>query len=534
MSYHHFVSKKLICFTAICVFCTLIPFPYLVAHFSRNPFFFPEYLQRPLLEAFGNGIWLAVLTSCFALLWSVPAAILLGLYQVPYKKIWIILLILPMAIPSYLSAFAYSDLLYYTGGLAKYYQSITGTLLPFNIRSTVGGAWVLSLSLYPYIFFPLYLRISRFDQNILDYAQTIGHEKSTIIYRLILKSSISIILFGLTLVILEALGDYGTVSHFGIESPSLFLFDVWQQTGDIAISVNITMIYLLLTGIIFAISYILQISKNYASNRTHKPLKPFQFKNNINLWTGCLWFCIIFSAAFAVPSFFYVSHFINHIFDNIFALQGLVYDSFVPTILAAILCVVMGLIFGFFNHFGHYRFIKLLIIFATSGYAMPGVILAIAVYIALIYFNRMINFYFDVSWIFVSGTIWGLVISYYIKFLTVSYGVISPIFKTLNISVYSNALLCGYGRLRGFMTVYGPIFSRPMVIAFVMVMVDILKELPITLLMRPMGFETFATFTFNMAGLEQIEYAAGAALVLILISSITALIPIMLHFKKQD
>lgn len=512
--------------TALCVLVTLIPFPYLILQFFENPFYFPEYLHMPLIKAFGNGILLTIITGLFALLWAVPAAVVLGLYHIPYRQLWVGLLVIPLAIPSYLSAFVYSDLLYYTSSLGQLYQSFTGELLPFNIRSTVGGGFVLSLSLYPYIFLPLYTRIRSFDQNIIDYAYTVGHKKISIVRKLILRSSIPTVLFGLTLIMLEALSDYGTVSYLGINSPSLFLFDIWQQTGDIAISVNITLIYLVLTGCIFIFSHYVQKAKSYSSSLESGNSHKFMLKNKVSVCWVYIWLAFIFCIAFLIPTAFYSYHLLASEI-NFQILPQLLGNSLVPIIVSASLCVVMGLIFGYYSHYGTSKTLKYLIMLATSGYAIPGVILGIAVFIGLIFSNRTLNIALDIKWVFASGSILGLIICYYIKFLTVAYGAVSPVFKSVNLSIFYSALTFGYGQLHAFWRVYMPFFTKPMAIAFIMVTVDILKELPMTLLMRPLGFETFATFTYNMAALEQIPQASGAALVLIVMGTLAAFIPLM-------
>jgi iron(III) transport system permease protein len=534
MSHYKFVSHKLTLCVMVAIVITLLPLPYIVSVFIKEPFSFPDFLQKPLILSFVNGLLLSVVTGIFALLWSVPAALLLSLYRIRFKKLWVSLLILPIAIPSYLSAYVYSDLLYYTSDLAMAYQAITGALLPFNIHSLVGGGFVLSLCLYPYIFFPLYLRLKHFSPSIFDYARTIGHRKLYIMIHSLLKSSMPVILFGLCLITLETLGDYGTVSYYGIKTPSLFLFDIWQQTGDITIAINITCLFLIVTGGIFTLSYYYQIRKNYNNTPSSLGIIHFKFKNKASSALAYGWFIGIIGLTLLIPIGFFLIHFIKLPLPEMTFLQNLAYNSFVPAVGASLLCVVMGVMFSYFHYHSHNKFLKSAIMICSSGYAFPGVILGICVYGVLLTLNRSYNTMFDSQISLVSGSIIGLVLCYYIKFLTVSYGCLSPVYKTINPSLFQSAITIGHRHITASRMIYWPFLKKPIIIGFILVLVDVIKELPITLLMRPFGFETFATHTYNMAALERIEEASVAALILIAMGIIAALIPITTHIIKDS
>jgi iron(III) transport system permease protein len=534
MSEYRFLSKKLNIFVVFCILLTLLPFPYLINIVIKGQLYLPDYLIKPLAGAFINGLWLCIVTCFFSVLWAVPAALVLTLYDIRHKKIWLSVLILPIAIPSYLNAYVYSYLLYYTSDLAIWYRHLTGNLMPFNIHSNIGGAFVLSLSLYPYILFPLYQRLKDFPPNIFDYARTIGHKKIIIILQSVLRSSMPVIIFGMALISLETLADYGTVSYYGIDAPSRFLLDIWQQTGDITIAVNITVLFLCMTVLIFFVSNYYQKNKTYNNTKSTGYLKPFKIKNKISLLCINLWLGLIFLITFLIPVLFFVYYFLLTPLPKIDFLLDLTVNSFTPAMIAAILCVVVGFIFSFYHHHGHNKYIKLVITLCCSGYAFPSVILGIAVYTSLLSFNRWFNDIFDIHLMLVSGSLIGLIMCYYIKFLTVSYGGLTPVFKIINPSLLQSTIVSGYDAMTASRLIYGHFFKKPIMIALVLVIVDSIKELPATLLLRPFGFETFATFTYNMAGLERIPEASSAALILIFMGVCATLFPIVTHIIKTD
>jgi iron(III) transport system permease protein len=504
-----------------------------LGYYLLNPFYFPEYLHKPIINSFVNAILLCVIVSGFSILWSIPAALLLNIYEIKFKKIWISLLILPIAVPSYLNAYVYSDLLYYTGKLARWYYDITGFLLPFNIHSLIGAGFVLSLSLYPYIFFSLYLRFKSFPVNVFDYARTVGHKKIYLIWTMI-QSSMPVILFGLSLITLETLSDYGTVSYYGVQVPSLFLFDIWQQTGNMTIAMNITCIFLLMTGFIFSFSYYYQIKKDYDNKKHKTEIQFFIIKNFFYKLLIYSWLFFIIVIVLIIPIGFFIYHFLNLPFSSFDIIQSLSFNSFSVALVASIVCVIMGLCFSYYHYHSHNRYLKFAIIVCSSGYAFPNVILGIAVYGILLFLNHNFNHLFQVDISVISGSVISLILCYYMKFLTVSYGCFTPIYKTISPSLFQSALVAGYSHFTASRIVYWSFFKKPIMIGFILVIVDILKELPITLLVRPFGFETFATYTYNMASLERIEEASVAALVLIFMGILAALIPITTHIIKDS
>gem|GEM_PF-3097307 len=533
MTHYRFVSIRLTLIVIFFIVFSLLSLPYMGYVFLKSPLNFPVYLQMPLLSAFGNGILLCIATCIFTLIWSVPSAIFLALYPIRFKKIWLSLCILPIAIPSYLSAYVYSDLLYFSGSVSQWYHGLTGQFLPFNIHSLIGASFVLSLSLYPYIFLPLYVRFQQFPQHIFEYARTIGHKKIYVIYHALFKSAIPVILFGLSLITLEALSDYGTVSHFGVRVPSLFLFEIWQQTGNISIAMNITFIFLLLTGSIFTSAYLYQQKKNYDDAQSHKKTSYFQIKKPLYQYLIYLWLFVVLFISLCLPIGFFLYHFFTMPFPEIDFIQNLANNSFIPAIIASILCTIIGFIFSYYHYHSHNKVLKSAIIVATSGYAFPSVILGIAVYSVLLTMNRYVNYAFDMQISIISGSIFGLVICYYMKFVTVTYGCLNPVFKTINPSLFQSAITMGHSPIKASRNIYWPFFKKPILVGFVLVLVDILKELPITLLMRPFGFESFATYCYNMASLERIDEAAIAALILIFMGIFAALFPITSHITKQ-
>ena len=182
---------------------------------------------------------------------------------------------------------------------------------------------------------------------------------------------------------------------------------------------------------------------------------------------------------------------------------------------------------------------KSLILFATSGYAFPGIILGLVVLISTTFFDHMLNDllgFFGISPIgtIISGGMFGLIFAYFLRFLTVSYGNIKTISDQITYSLFEASSLMGYNKFQIIRSVFLPLLQKPVFVAFILVFIDIVKELPITLLLRPFGFESLTTYTYNMAGLEQIAESSPSALMIIMFGIVACMVPFIAISTKKD
>lgn len=213
----------------------------------------------------------------------------------------------------------------------------------------------------------------------------------------------------------------------------------------------------------------------------------------------------------------------------------LLWNTAYPAFIASFLCGLVALLLSFWQKFEQVNIIqKILISFSVSGYAFPGIILGLVILISTTSFDRMVNNVLPVGGTILSGSLFGLIFAYFLRFLTVAYGNIKPISDQLSFSLFEASKLMGYNKFQIIKLVFLPILQKPIYVAFILVFIDIVKELPATLLLRPFGFESLATHSYNMAGLEQIAESSPSALMIIFFGMVACIIPFSTMRIKKD
>lgn len=478
---------------------------------------------------------LLFLTIFLALLWALPTAFICRFFAFRGQRLWAYLLILPIAIPSYLNGFIFSDLFYYTGHFTLWLKRYGGIDLSLNIHSVFGASLVLSLSLFPYIFFPLYMRLGSLPQNLFDVLSMQSRDFWIKVTRVALPFSIPIIIFSAALIGMETLADFGTTSFFGVNSLSVFIFNLWAQTSDSVFAIKMSFFFVIFIGSLLALEYWVRPLKNITG--AYDIGKPYSEKVKLSVSTACLcnMICFIpFFFGFLLPFGYFLINTIFFHYDSILSALILLWSTAYPALFAAFLCVLTALLFAFWQKFEQVSIIqKILIAFSVSGYAFPGIILGLVLLMSTTLFDRTVNNIIPVGGTILSSSLFGLIFAYFLRFLTVAYGNIKPVSDQLSFSLFEASKLMGYNKFQIIKLIFLPLLQRPVCVAFILVFIDIVKELPATLLLRPFGFESLATHTYNMAGLEQIAESSPSALMIILFGMLACLIPFStMNIKK--
>ena len=475
---------------------------------------------------------LLLTTICLSLIWSLPTAFLCRFYRFRGSFIWQYLLILPIAVPSYLNSFIFSDLFYFSGFVYLWIQDVLGITIPFNLHSTFGASLILSLSLFPYIFFPLYMRLGSLPQNLFDLLALQSDSRLKYFLNIGVPFSLPVIVFSSSLIGMETLADFGTTAFFGVNSLSVFIFNIWHQTSNSIFAVKMSFIFVLFIGSLTLIEYIARPLKHiiggYNIGDVYTDKKRVYGLKAILCHVLC---SIPFILGFLLPvSYFIVNTFLAHVEELKTALFVL-WETFYPAFFTAILCVTFSLVLVFWQKVQSINFFsKIFIIILTYGYAVPGIILGLFVLIAVNMIdhtlgNAMVEIGFMQPHTIISGGMFALILAYILRFLTVSYGNIKTASDQLSFSLFETMILMGHNNIGIFKELFIKLLKKPIFIAFILVFIDVVKELPITLLLRPFGFETLATYSYNMAGLEQISEASPAALLIIIFGIGACIIP---------
>ena len=387
----------------------------------------------------------------------------------------------------------------------------------------MGAILSVSFSLFGYVYILTRASFYYQSQNLIELGKNLGFTKVKSMFSIILPSARPSIVAGLSLVAMETLSDFGAVSFFGINTLTTGIYNSWITFDDLAFA-NQLSFYLL----IFILA--LFILENYSRKKAkyHSPTKGgFKQKEKINLYK-----LKSFMAFFACTIVLFVSF--------IFPLSQMLYwtiifpknftdlniqQLFINTIYLVVLSSLVLIIFSFISNYGNRvsrsKFLNLLTTFSISGYAIPGVILAVAFITFIAWFDENVISFFEIKSIkkIFIGSIFGLVLVYFIRFYSLACNGIRSGYEKINRAIDESAYLIGYSKLKTFLNIHVPYLRNSVLLISILISLEVIRELPITLILRPFNFETFATTAYVYASQDLLEAAAVPSLFLILIAS---------------
>jgi iron(III) transport system permease protein len=486
----------------------------------------PVTLRQTLLLMLGTGI--------VTLIAGTGTAWLVTMYRFPGRAALDRLLVLPLAIPTYIAAYCYGDLLDYAGPVQSGLRSLFGwTAADYwfpSIRSLGGAVFVMSAVLYPYVY--LAARASFVQQSVcaLEVARTLGRSSMGTFWAVALPLSRPALAAGVALVAMETLNDLGAVQHLGVETLSASIYATWLQRANLGGAAQLATVMLVLIALLLAGERIARGGAKVHHTTGRYRAIPFQ---DIEGWRGyaAAGLCALpFVAGFVVPFLLLARFAVGHIGV---AIEGgflqAAWNSMYLATLAAAVAVALGVLLSYAPRVARTRFTQLSAHISGFGYALPGTVLALGVLIPLAALDNGIDAlartYLGVSTgLILSGSVAALVYAYVIRFLAVARGGIEAGLERISPNLDAAARALGETAASALWRIHLPLLAPALGAAGLLVFVDALKELPTTLLLRPFNFETLATHVYAFAALEQIESGALGALTIVL----AGLVPLIL------
>ncbi len=465
-------------------------------------------------------IMLGVTVGCFIV--GVPAAWFTTLCRFPGRKLFSWAMLLPMAFPAYVIAYAYTGLLDYAGPVQTALRDFIGDpqglkWLP-EIRSLPGAIAMLVLVLYPYVY--LLARAAFLEQSacVLEVSRTLGCSPLRGFVRVALPLARPAIVAGVALALMEALNDYGTVQYFGINTLTTGIFRVWRGMGDPVAASQIAVSLLLFVFALLALERWSRGRRGYAhSTGRYRPLPRYRLRG----WraAGAILGCglpvvlgFVLPAAMLLhwalnnPEYWATATFV-HLLRNSFLLSGV----------GAVLVVAAAVMLAYAIRLHPTPATRFAARVASAGYAVPGAVLAIGVILPLATVDHALanwakeQFGVKLGLLF-TGSLVAVLYAYLTRFLTISFNAVEASLGKITYSMDFAARSLGRSPGATLWQVHLPIMRGTLLTAAILVFVDILKELPATLILRPFNFDTLATRTYDLASDERLAEAAGPAL----------------------
>jgi iron(III) transport system permease protein len=461
---------------------------------------------------------------------GVPAAWMTTLCRFPGRRLFDWALLLPMAFPAYVIAYAYTGLLDYAGPVQTSLRDLIGDpeglrWLP-EIRSLPGAIVMLVLVLYPYVY--LLARAAFLEQSVcvLEVSRTLGCSPWSSFRRVALPLARPAIVAGVALALMEALNDYGTVSYFGINTLATGIFRVWRGMGDPVAASQIAAILLLFVFALLALERWSRGRRSYAhSTARYRPLPRFQLRGwaAAGAMIGCALPVVL---GFALPAAMLLHWALSspEYWANARFLT-LLRHSFILSGIAALLVLSVAIVLAYALRLHPTPATRVAVRVASAGYAVPGAVLAIGVLLPLSALDHALASWtrahlgWSVGLIF-TGTLAAVAYAYLTRFLTISFGAVEASLGKITLSMDLAARSLGRTPGQTLGLVHLPIMRGTLLTAAILVFVDVLKELPATLVLRPFNFDTLATRTYDLASDERLVEAAGPALAIGLVGII--------------
>jgi len=506
----------------------IIPIITVFSSFFENTSEYYKILKNTfLIEYIINSCILLISVLILTFLIGTSTAYLVSFYTFPLSNFFKWALILSFAVPPYIYAYSLTaffenygtafTLLKNLFGEGNYNQNIP------KFDGVLGTILSISFSLFAYVYILTRASFLYQSQNLIDLGKNLGFSKFKTFYKIILPAARPAIVAGLSLVAMETLAEFGAVDFFSINTLTTGIYNSWIAFDDLAFANRISFFLLLFIFALFILENLSRGNAKYHFN-TKSGLKQkekikLSGKKSFLAFIICF---VIFFLSFLFPlcqMLYWTIKFPENLYD--LKIMNLLMNTLYLVSLSSLVLLIFSLLSNYGNRVSKSKALNFMSTLSISGYAIPGVILAIAFITFVAWFDDTIMKslgFASIKKMFI-GSVLGLVLVYFIRFYSLAFNGIKSGYEKMNISVDESAYLLGYSKRKTFMKIHVPFLRNSLLFIVILVSLEIIRELPITLILRPFNFETFATTAYISASEDLLEAAAVPALFLILIAS---------------
>lgn len=538
-SHHLWLHLRQSGWTAVvCIIAALTAIPVLVvfssvftpsgdiwAHLSSTVL--PIYIRNSLILMLGVGTGVLVL--------GISTAWLVTMCRFPGSSVLEWALLLPLAAPAYLLAYTYTDLLDYYGIVQTtlrtlfHWSRATDYWFP-DIRTIGGAILLLSLVLYPYVY--LLARVAFLEQSTstLEASRSLGCNPWRSFTSVALPMARPAVMAGLSLALMETLNDFGTVDFFGVQTFTTGIYRTWFSMGErVAAAQLAATLMIFILGLILVERWSRRQAQYFQGTSRQQPLSPYHLAG----WRGLgaqiiCWVPVVLGLLLPAGQLLYMTiRYADETLNRDFV--TLASHSLLLAALTSLFAVVISLVLAYGVRLNQGIAMRFGVRVAALGYAIPGSVIAVGILIPVAHFDTLMN-----SWLqsglglpsraILNGTIWALIFAYLVRFLAVALGAVESGLAKIRPSLDDAARSLGRTPASTLVRIHTPLMTGSLLTGVMLVFVDVMKELPATLVMRPFNFDTLAVQVFRYAADERLTEAGAPALAILLVG----LLPVIL------
>ena len=505
-----------------------IPIITVFLSFFEDTTVYYEILKKTfLVEYILNSLVLLLSVLVLTFIMGTGTAYLVSFYNFPGSNFFKWALILSFAVPPYIYAYSLTAFFENYGTAFTILKNVFGEgdynrSIP-KFDGMFGAIISISFSLFAYVYILARASFLYQSQNLIDLGKNLGFSKFKSFYKIILPAARPAIVAGLSLVAMETLAEFGAVDFFSINTLTTGIYNSWITFDDLAFANRISFLLLLFIFSVFILENLSRRKAKYHLNAKGGFKQKEKFKLSGNKSFLAFIFCFfVFFMSFLFPlsqMLYWTIKFPENLFD--LKIINLLLNTLYLVFLSSLVLIIFSLISNYGNRVSKNKTLNFLSTLSISGYAIPGVILAIAFITFIAWFDENIIKtlgFLSIKKIFI-GSILGLVLVYFVRFYSLAFNGIKSGYEKINISVDESAYLLGFSKRKTFMNIHVPFLRNSLLFIIILISLEIIRELPITLILRPFNFETFATTAYISASEDLLEAAAVPSLFLILIAS---------------
>ncbi|UAT32695.1 iron ABC transporter permease [Bacillus badius] len=501
--------------------------------FHIREYLLGTYVKETFILVISTGVLTAILGVTLA--WLVTA------YDFPFKRFFRWGLILPLAIPPYIAAYTYRTMLSYTGVVQATLRNEFGYQINpewLNISSLRGAIFIFTLFLYPYVFLITKSFLENQSASFFENARLLGRKPFFIFWKVVLPLARPAVISGVVLVIYEVLSDYGVTSYFGIHTITTAIFQTWFGMYDVQTAMRLAAWLMLIVVGLFIIERLLRRRQRYHLPAKSRPLAAMKLKG-AGAAAAFVYCTAVFLAGFFIPFIQLISWAVltfDTVWNDTFStlLYQTLYVALISTMLVMILAVIVANVCRKPSAFTYF-----LAKWVTTGYSIPGAIIAIGVLAIFIGLDQWLAPLYEMMGmadapLILSLSIVMLITGYVIRFMATGYNAVEVGYEKIGIKYAEASRMLGSGVTKTFFKVELPLLKGAIFSGFILTFVEICKELPLALLLRPFNFETLSTKTYQFAKDERIHEASISSLIIIAISALSIIVLQMVNKKVKE
>ena len=491
-----------------------------------------------LINYFQNSLILVLATGLLAAFLGAGLAWIIAAYDFPGRDFLSWGLILPLAIPPYIGAYVYQGMFSYTGPLQTFLRNKFQLQLSqqyFDFMNLRGAIFIYTIFLFPYVFLMTKAFLAKQSASLLESSRLLGKSDSTIFFKIILPLSRGAVVAGSSLVMMEVLNDYGVVKYFGISTFTTAIFKSWFGMGDLPTSVRLAVMAMLVIFVVLFIEKLMRGGRKYSYSTSNiRPLSRRKLEGRKKLLAQVFTYGVFFFG-FLLPTAQLIYWSFLSGGGELLETLHFAFSSFLTGGGAAVLILVGAVIVATTARMSSSFISNLLARITILGYSIPGAVIAVGILLFMLQLDQLFallqtGFGIETNLV-LSSTLVMLIFAYAVRFMGIAFNSVNSGYEKIGESYFEASRTLGKGVTETFFKIDLPMLKPALMSGFLLVFIEIMKELPLTMILRPFNFDTLATKAFEYASDEMIYRAADLSLVLIFFSAVA--IYLITHRRKR-